>query len=131
MKKILLAGFSLWALSLSPVWSESPSDKKTDQDVQRVKKDYQGKVHKELREISVKIRHLKNQAAKAGDKLKADMDRDIKKLEAQKKGADRKLVELERSTGDAWKDLRKGLDQAVEDLKTAVDNSADQFKSKS
>lgn len=128
MNKIILGLFTLGALWLAPAWAQSPSDQKTSQDVRQVQKDYEAKVRKDLKEIGHKIRGLKKQAAKAGEEAKADMNRDIAKLEAQKKEADRKLAELGKATGDAWKDLQRGLDGAVSDLKKAVQDSADRFK---
>ena len=128
MNKIVLGLLALGTLFLVPAWAQSPSDRKTSQDVRQVQKDYEAKVRKDLKEIGAKIRRLKNQAAKAGEKAKADMDRDIGKLETQKKVADRKLVELGKATGDAWKDLQRGLDGAVSNLKKAVQDSADRFK---
>jgi gas vesicle protein len=130
MNKSLVVGLLVGGLVAGLAFAADSGDKKTSQDTKQLKKDYQRKVDKDLRDIGSKIRHLKHQALKAGDKLKADMNDQVKKLEAQKKEADRKFSELKKSAGDAWKDLRQGVDGAVTDLKKSVDEAAKQFEGK-
>ena len=124
----------VWAIALVLVLSaggsraDQPSDAKIHQDTHQLKKDYQRKVDKDLRSIGKRIRHLERQVQRTGDRAKAGLDKDLRTLRYKKAEADRKFIELKKSTGDAWKDMRKGLDDAVADLKRAVDDASNRMK---
>lgn len=130
MKKIFVAGLFIVALFASPVLAADSTHQKVSKDVHQLKKDYSAQVHKELTKIEGKIRQFKRDVKKGGKAAETDLTNQVKKLEAQKAGADKKLVELEKSTGDAWKDLRQGVDDSVTDLKRSVDDAISQFKEK-
>lgn len=124
----ILMGALVFGLSAGWSRADEPSDTKIHQDVHQLKKDYQKKVDKDLRAIGKDIRRLERRAEKAEDRVKTGFDNDLKALKSKKAEADRKFVELKKSTGDAWKDLRKGLDAAVSDLRRAVDDAAYRMK---
>jgi hypothetical protein len=128
MKKAWLLGFFFSVLMVGFAYGQNQSDRSVGQDLQQLRKDYQAKVDKDLKGIGRQIRHLKHQAAHAEMKAKADLDLEIKKLEVQKRDADRKFSDLKKSTGEAWKDLRQGMDDAVSNLKTAADDAVERFK---
>lgn len=130
MKISFTAGLLVWGLALGLAWAGDSTDKKIGQDIQQLKKDYQKKVDKDLKEIGAKIRHLKHHALRAGDRLSADINKDVKELDAKKAEVDKKFAELKKSTGDAWKDLRRGVDDAVMNLRKSVDEAADRYKEK-
>jgi hypothetical protein len=130
MKKIFVIGLFLSGLMAGPALAADSTDHKIGKDVGRLKKDYTAKVHKELKKIGAKIDQFKRDIKKGSKTAEADLNKQVKGLETQKTGVDKKLVELEKSTGDAWKDLRRGVDDAVEDLKSSVDNASRQFKQK-
>ncbi len=130
MKKYFAAFFLVWGLSLGLAWAADSGDQKISQDVHQLKKDYQKKVDRDLKEIDGKIQRLKHQALTAETHLKADINKETRKLDAQKTGVDKKFAELKKSTGDAWKDLRRGVDDAVSNLRKSVDQAEDQFKAK-
>lgn len=130
MKKIFVIGLFMSGLMAGPLWSADSSGHKISKDVNQLKKDYSVKVHKDLKKIGAKIDRLKRDIKKGGKGAKVDLNQEVKKLESQKAEADKKLVELEKSTGDAWKDLRRGVDDAVKDLRTSVDDAVHQFHEK-
>lgn len=130
MKNSFAVGLLVGLLATGSAFAADSSKDQTHQDTQKLKKDYQKKIDKDLKDIGAKIQHLKHQASRAGKDVKAGINDQVKKLEAQKKDADKKFSELKKSAGDAWKDLRKGVDEAVEDLKKSVDQATDQFKDK-
>lgn len=128
MTRLLVFGLLIGGLVLGPAWAADSSDSKTNHDVNQVKKDYEAKIHKDLKRIGAKIDRLKRDVERRGKTAGTDVHRQVKSLETQKADTNKKLVELEKSTGDAWKDLRQGVDEAVRNLKNAVDQAADQFK---
>lgn len=128
MKKLFFVAALAAGLVAGGVFAADPTDQKINADVHHLKKDYQAKVAKELRDITHRIRLLKHKALKADSHVRAEIRKETRKLDAQKADADRKFAELKKSTGEAWKDLQKGVDAAVDNLKKSVDEAADRFK---
>ncbi len=128
MKKLFFAAALAAGLVAGGIFAADSTDQKINIDVHHLKKDYQAKVAKELRDITHRIRLLKHKALKADNHARADIKKETRKLDAQKAVADKKFAELKKSTGDAWKDLQKGVDAAVDNLKKSVDEAAKRFK---
>lgn len=124
----ILMGALVLGLSAGGSLADQPSDAKIHQDVHQLKKDYQKKVDKDLRAIGKDIRRLERRAQKTENRVKTGFDKDLQALKTQKAEADRKFVELKKSSGEAWKDLRKGMDAAITDLRRAVDDAAYRMK---
>ncbi len=79
--------------------------------------EYVARVQKAVDEASAKIDELKTRAKKAPANAKSKLKRQIKVMEGRWKVAERKLRELKSASSDAWKDLKSGVDRAIEDLK--------------
>lgn len=125
MKKHLVFASVILLLTASSVWAQAPTNQKIQKDTEQLKKDYEQKVHYELKVLGHRIHRMKS---RTDMKLDSDLKKEQADLEAQKRAADKQLANLAASTGDAWKDLRHGMDKAVKDLGTAVDQAAVQFK---
>jgi hypothetical protein len=130
MRTAFIVGLLAWGLMGGTTLAADPADSGIHQDFHQLRKDYQKKVDHDLKAIGAKIRHLKHRAQKAGDRLKADLNKEVAKLEAKKAETDRKFAELRKSSGEAWKDLRRGVDDAVADLKKAADEASERFQEK-
>jgi hypothetical protein len=124
MKKSFLAGLMVWVLTAVWGYADGSSTIQTGKDASQLKKEYQAMAGKELRAITLQIRHLKHKAITADAKLRVEIRRETKKLDAKRADVSKKLSALKKSTGDAWKDLRTGLDAAMDDLKKAVEKSS-------
>jgi len=129
-KSFVVIGLLAGVLAVGSARAADSSGGKISRDTRQLKKDYEAKVHKDLKKVGAKINGLKRDVERGGNDAKADFHKEIAKLDAQKAGVDRKLAELEKSTGDAWKDLSHGVDDAVADLKRSVDGAVAQFKEK-
>ena len=70
------------------------------------------KLEQKRDELRPQIDQLKEQVAKAEGKSKDDVDRQLAALEAQSHNAEKKLSELEGSSGDAWKKIKAQLKEA-------------------
>ncbi len=125
MKKHLVFASVIFLLTAGSVWAQAPTNQKIQKDTEQLKKDYEQKVSHDLKVLGHRIHKLKSRTDK---KLDSDLKKEQADLEKQKKAADKQLADLAASTGDAWKDLRHGMDKAVKDLGTAVDQAAAQFK---
>lgn len=120
MRTYIVLGLLLGIL-MGPLVYADTTDVKIKEDSARLKKDYQAKIDKDLKHIQRKIEKIK---ANADTQMNADLKRQAASIEARKADVDKKLVELENSTGDAWQDLRKGMDASLKDLKRSVDAAA-------
>ena len=80
------------------------------------KEEYVARAQKAVDEARADIATWRAEAAKAGAGAKDRLQRQIDAMEARWKLAERKLGELRSASGEAWKDLRSGVDKAVEDL---------------
>jgi hypothetical protein len=126
MKKYFLLGLLMGSLVYGFADAQNVTDQKIQKDQAQLKADYQKKTDQDLKRLGKKIKHLRH---RTDAKVNADLKAATEKLEAQKAEVDKKLVALENSTGDAWKDLSKGLDKALKDLKVSVDEASRQYKS--
>ena len=81
------------------------------------KDEYVARTRQALDDARAEIDGLKAEARKARADAMGKLQRRIDVLEARWRLAERKLSELRSAGGEAWKDLRSGLDRAVEDLK--------------
>ena len=87
------------------------------------KAEYVKKARAEIDELGGKIDALESKAEKTGASTRAGMDRSLKELKARRKTAKKKLAKLKRASGDAWTDLKAGVDKGIEDLKNALDEA--------
>ncbi|GEM_PF-3038315 len=129
-KSFIVIGLLAGIFAVGSSMAADSSDKKIDRDTRQLKKDYDAKVHKDLKGIGTRIDQFKRDVSKGGKDVQKDLGHEVRKLDAQKAVVDKKLVELEKSTGDAWKDMSRGVDDAVADLKKSVDNAVAQFREK-
>lgn len=111
---------------------EPPSGKVTASDVEKKaaetagaaadyarqeKDEYVARAQKAVDEAAAEIDRLKAKAGHARAGAKVRLERKIDAMEARWKRAERKLAELKSAGGTAWKDLKAGVDKAIEDLK--------------
>jgi hypothetical protein len=127
MKKYFLLSLFMGSLICGFSYAQDVTDQKIQRDQDQLKADYQKKTDHDLKALGKKIKHLQH---RTDAQVNADLSDATKTLEAQKTEADQKLAALENSTGDAWKDLRKGMDDALTDLKVSVDSASKQFAAK-
>lgn len=91
------------------------------------KKAYQEKREAQLRELEADIQKLKAKADQTKAEAKIEYQRLLKTLETKQANAEAKLRDLESTSGEAWKDFRTGVDNAVTDLKNAVTDAVSKF----
>ncbi len=84
------------------------------------KDEYVAGAERAVDEARARIDELKTKAGTASAGLKGKLRRQIQSMEARRRLAQRKLDELKSASGEAWKDLRTGVDEALQDLKPAA-----------
>lgn len=81
-----------------------------------------------LDELNADIDELEAQAHQAGAKLRGESERTVIKLREKRDEVEQDMKTLGRSLGDAWHDLREGLDEAGEDLRAAIADAKQRFR---
>jgi nucleotide-binding universal stress UspA family protein len=103
---------------------------KPDEGRRDKKKAYQEKIEAQLKEWSAKIDNLKAKGDKAKAEAKTIYRKQIKNLSLKQEATRQKFQELKGSGGEAWEELRVGVDKALEDLKGAFNRAKSKFREK-
>ncbi len=94
------------------------------------KEEYQAKIEAQLKEWAAKLEELKSKAAKAGAGAKDELNKQVETLKAKQDVAQKKLKEVREASGEAWKDVKQGLEKTVTDLKEAWGGALSRFRKK-
>ena len=87
-------------------------------DYARQEKDaYVARAQRAVDEGRAEIERLQAEARRGSATTRGKLEGRIEAMEARWKLAERRLGELKAASGEAWKDLRAGVDRAVEDLR--------------
>lgn len=92
------------------------------------KEEYQKAVEAKLDALGHKIDEFKAKAAGMGDQARTEVRHESKKLDGKMKVARKKLKKVKAASAKALKDLRKGLDDAVDDVGQACDKAFERFR---
>lgn len=82
----------------------------------------------QLKVWDAELQKLAAKAEKARAEAKADLDDQIKKLRAKRAETKTRLDELRGKSGEAWVDLKDGIEKAWRELKTGIDKAVMKFK---
>lgn len=89
---------------------------------------YREKFEAKLRELKAQIEVLEARADQLKAESKLELKQQIQSLRQQRDAIGKKLEQLQQSSGEAWKDLKTGLESAATELKGALGKAMDQFK---
>lgn len=89
---------------------------------------YREKFEAKLRELKAQIEVLEARADQLKAESKLELKQQIQSLRQQRDAIGKKLEQLQQSSGEAWKDLKTGLESAAAELKGALGKAMDQFK---
>lgn len=89
---------------------------------------YRQKFEAKLKEVIAQIDLLEAKADQVKAESKIELQQQIQSLRQQRDTLGQKLDQLKQSSGDAWKDLKAGLESATEDLKGALGKAMERFK---
>ncbi len=92
------------------------------------KETYQKKLQAQLDEWSADIDKLEAKAKKAEADTQLEYNQQIKELRSMQDTANSKLEKLKGDSGDAWEDLKDGMDNAWNSLGNAVKSATSEFK---
>jgi len=98
------------------------TDKKTsDTKTPERKESYKRRIERRVDWLDGRIHQLKLDAERKGRDSKARLDRELPDLLKQREAAQRKLDQLESTSGEAWHKVKASLDTTVQKLEDAVD----------
>lgn len=89
---------------------------------------YREKFEAKLKEVKAQIDFLEAKADQVKAESKIEFKQQIQSLRQKRDAIGNKLDQLKQSSGEAWKELKAGLESATEDLKGALGKAMDQFK---
>lgn len=89
---------------------------------------YRQKLEAKLDQWAAEIDKLQAKAAEAGADARVEYQRQVDELRDKQKDARAKLDELDDAGGDAWEDLKGGIEKAWEDLGSAVSAARERFR---
>jgi hypothetical protein len=89
---------------------------------------YREKFEAKLREIKARIELLEARAAQVKTESKLEYQRHLDELRQKREVLRGRLDEIKSSGGEAWKDIRAGIEKAADDLRQAVDKAMDKFR---
>jgi signal transduction histidine kinase len=92
------------------------------------KESYQKTMEARLARLGAKLDQLKEGADKAGEKAKTEINRLMQDLRQRQDLARKKFQEVKGASGEAWVQLRAGLEKAAEQLKEGLDQAGSKFK---
>ena len=93
-----------------------------------MKEEYQKELQEQLDEWGVEIDKLKVVAGKAKSGLQGEYYKEVEDLRCKQLEAQKKLYEVKDASGDAWDDLKGGIELAWVALADAVKTAASRFK---
>jgi len=95
------------------------------------KEEYQKKLDAQLEKYQQKIDALQAQGRVMTQDAKDTLNEKLETLMDKKEALQQKADELESKSGQAWQDLKAGIDESLEDLNTALEKAASRFGSSS
>ncbi len=90
-------------------------------------KEYRALIDRQLKDLEPQIAELKKKAEDAGEKTRARLAPQLEQLEQKHAALRKKMDKLSTSTREAWGDVSKGMDAAMDDLKKAYKDAKSRF----
>ncbi len=88
------------------------------------------KAQEKITGFNEKIKDLEKKASGVSERTKDNLNKEISHLKERKEQLQQKLNELSNTSGEAWKDLKKGFVEAGASLKDAMKNAYGHLASK-
>lgn len=89
---------------------------------------YQQKVKAQIKETKARMQVLEAQTQTTKAELHLQNQKKLKDWKYRLDDIEVQLVKLSNSTGNAWNDIRTGIDSALSELQGTMDNATEQFK---
>ena len=88
---------------------------------------YEQKMDARLAKWDAQMQALKARAREAGADVKAEIGEELHALEERSKAAKKKLRAFREASGDAWQDLKEGLDESWQALDRSLQEARKRY----
>jgi TolA-binding protein len=121
------------ALLLWPACSagNKPSGQNEDKEAAAARQQrqmYQEKIQAKLRELDAEIDTLETKMEKQKQLNRKTLEPQIAELNRKRESARQEAERLNNSSAEAWRDMKEGIDAAMDDLESACKQAASKFK---
>lgn len=89
---------------------------------------YQQKARAQLKEMKARLQVFEARAENASADMKIKYQENLVDWKARFDDIEKRMNKLSESSGEAWKDVRTGIDNALGELQSAIQKGTDQFK---
>jgi len=89
---------------------------------------YMQKLEARLNQWGAEVDKLQAKSAEASADAKLEYQNQIEKLRGMQDDARQELDKLESAQGEAWKDLKSGIEKAWDNMGNAVKQATDRFR---
>jgi chromosome segregation ATPase len=92
------------------------------------RKQYEEDIETKLRDLDQEISALEAKAPAEGTELRKQFQQQMAELDQKRDVARRKFDKFKASSQQAWRDMKPGVDKAINDLEDAYKQAASDFK---
>jgi len=89
---------------------------------------YKQKARAQLKEMKARMQIFETSVEKAGADMKINYQKNLDDWKSRFEEIEMKLDGLADSTGDAWNDIRSGIDASMNELQDAIENAKNRLK---
>jgi phage shock protein A len=89
---------------------------------------YQQKARAQLKEMKARMQVFEARAENASADMKIKYQDSLVNWKVRFEDIENRVNKLSESSGEAWKDVRTGIDNALGELQSAIQKGTDQFK---
>ncbi len=125
---IMALSLLLWPGCSTQQDRASQSENNGTEAARQEKQVYQQQVEARLRELDEEIDALKIKMRAQKEVDRKQLEQPMAELDRKRAACHRDLEKLKNSSEDAWRDLKVGIDAAMDDLEAAYEQAASHFR---
>ncbi|MBE0669222.1 MAG: coiled coil domain-containing protein [Anaerolineales bacterium] len=95
---------------------------------QKTMEAYQQKARAQIKEMKARMQMFEARVENATADLKIKYQNNLIDWKARFEDIENKMKKISESSGEAWEDIRTGIDNALGELQSAIQKGTDQFK---
>jgi 2,3-bisphosphoglycerate-independent phosphoglycerate mutase len=88
---------------------------------------YQKKIQEKMEQYGQNLKELQAKIIMLNEQAKANLVEEMENLNRKKEEVAEKVREIQAASGEAYEDLKNGLDRSLEDMDTAIDEAMSRF----
>ena len=89
---------------------------------------YREMINAQIKEMKAKMLMLEARTEKSGAQFKARYLKRMSEMKTKFDDVEKKLDQISTSTGDAWDEIRTGIDKSMSELRDGFENATKQFE---